>query len=220
MVKMKTVCTPILLLALLPAAPGAAAETAATEPPLKLVAEVLFTPAACGPEGEAGENVLNLDLGVLAQQCSITCFTHNCSIQCDQGERANCACIQVKTPTGFQFLPRCFCSRSQAADSASDATGAGGEPAEPAAAPTFCTRDLCDGCLSSPACEGVHPGGECTLFGRKGTCVQLKTCALGTKACCGCQLGGRVYTGDGRVFAPDGRLLAEGVTGELGPSDR
>lgn len=77
----------------------------------------------------------------------------------------------------------------------------------------ICTRDLCDGCISSPACGNAQVGDACTLFGNTGTCVQIKTCPR-LLACCGCRIGNRVFTGDGRVFSPEGRLLEEDVAPE------
>lgn len=109
-------------------------------------------------------------------------------------------------------------SGSGSEDPAGVEPAAAGAPAAPIvpgeSRARLCTPEECDGCLSSPACEGAQVGDSCTLFGKQGTCIQIKTCPR-LQACCGCQLGGRVYTGDGRVFSPDGRLLSEDAGSEL-----
>lgn len=42
-------------------------------------------------------------------KCNVTCFGHSCSIECEPGEKANCDCYHYETPTGWQWLPRCWC---------------------------------------------------------------------------------------------------------------
>lgn len=46
------------------------------------------------------------------QKCNIQCFKHTCSIECNPGESASCSCEQVKTPTGWQWLPVCKCRKT------------------------------------------------------------------------------------------------------------
>lgn len=83
-----------------------------TEPaaePIRLFAEILFTPAPCTAERDAQSEGLGLTLASRAQQCSITCFSHNCSIQCNDGQQATCKCVNKQTPTGWQWIPTCYC---------------------------------------------------------------------------------------------------------------
>lgn len=90
------------------AAEGAEAAGAAAEP-IRLFAEILYTPAQCAPEADAPIEGLGMGLSGRAQHCQLTCFGHSCSIQCDDGQRALCKCIQEKTPGGWQWIPVCTC---------------------------------------------------------------------------------------------------------------
>lgn len=57
----------------------------------------------------------------VASQCAYECFGHTCSIDCGEGKRASCGCIQVKRkPSGWQWLPRCYCASTAASDDPSD----------------------------------------------------------------------------------------------------
>lgn len=90
-----------------PAVGFQATDTAAE--PIRLFAEILYTPAPCAADADAPPESLGLDLPSRGQQCEIKCFTHTCSIQCGDGERAVCKCVQKSVPGGWQWIPVCEC---------------------------------------------------------------------------------------------------------------
>lgn len=66
----------------------------------------------------------------------------------------------------------------------------------------LCIKEVCNGCMSAPACVNAQVGQKCSLSGHTGRCIQLKTCGT-FKACCGCELGGKVYIDDNQCFSKE-----------------
>jgi hypothetical protein len=91
----------------------------------------------------------------------------------------------------------------------SEDAGVRAEDSADSAIGRLCIEEECGGCLSAPACVGASVGDSCTLFGSTGKCVQLKTCPR-LKACCGCQVGGRIYACNGDILelGEDGESLS------------